>query len=374
LIHRKIEKRVAQKLRKGKAILVFGARQVGKTTLIKTIVQQDSHPYKWLNGDEADVREMLTNTTSTKLKSFFGQVKTVVIDEAQRIENIGLTLKLITDELPEIQVIATGSSTFELANKINEPLTGRKYEFRLYPFSFSELVQSSSLLEEMRLLEDRLIYGSYPEIVVRAEESRQLLTLLTDSYLFKDVLNYEGIKKPSILIKLLMALALQVGNEVSYLELAQTVGIDKNTVEKYIDILEQIFIIFRVNGFNRSVRTELKKSKKIYFYDNGVLNAILGNFLPLSKRSNVGALWENYVISERKKKNAYDEFYGQHYFWRTNQQQEIDYIEEIDGAFKAFEIKWNPNAKARFPKSFLDAYNVSSTEIIHPKNYYDYLT
>lgn len=373
MIKRAIEEQVKAKLFQGKAILIFGPRQVGKTTLVKKIVAEANVPNRWLNGDEPDVRLALSNTTSTQFKSLIGQANLVVIDEAQRIENIGLTLKLATDNFPEIQVIATGSSAFELANKINEPLTGRKFEFYLYPFSFAELSQYEGILEEKRLLENRLIFGTYPEIVNQKGNEREVLNLLTDSYLYKDLFAYEGIKKSSLLHKVLAALALQMGSEVSYHELSQLVGADKNTVEKYIDLLEQAFVVFRLHAFSRNVRNELKKSKKVYFYDNGVRNAILGNFQALAGRTDVGALWENYLMAERYKVIKYGQLYGSRYFWRTTQQQEIDYLEERDGKIEAFEFKWNQNAKVSFPKTFTEAYPESVVKVIHPGNYEEFL-
>ena len=270
-------------------------------------------------------------------------------------------------------MIATGSSAFELANKINEPLTGRKFEFYLYPFSFAELSQYEGGLEEKRLLENRLIFGTYPEIVNQRGNEREMLNLLTDSYLYKDLFAYEGIKKSSLLSKILSALALQMGSEVSYHELSQLVGADKNTVEKYIDLLEQAFVIFRLHAFSRNVRNELKKSKKVYFYDNGVRNAILGNFQALPGRTDVGALWENYLMAERCKVIKYRQLYGGRYFWRTTQQQEIDYLEERDGKIEAFEFKWNQNAKVNFPKTFTEAYPESVVKVIHTGNYDEFL-
>lgn len=373
MLNRSIEIQITEKLFKGKAILIFGPRQVGKTTLTRKIVTAQNQPFLWLSGDEADVREALSNTTSTQLKALFGNHKIVVIDEAQRIENIGLTIKLVTDQLTDIQLIATGSSAFELANKINEPLTGRKFEFALFPFSYAELRESFGYLEETRLLETRLIYGSYPEIINNQSNEKEYLNLLMESYLFKDILSYEGIKKSSVLQKLLSALALQLGSEVSYHELGQLVGIDKNTVEKYIDLLEQVYIIFRLKGFNRNLRNELKKSKKIYFYDTGIRNALIGNFLSLDKRTDTGALWENYLISERKKLLKYQNMYGHSYFWRTTQQQEIDYLEERDGMIEAYEFKWNPKTKVKFPTKFMETYTVQTSQIITPKNYQDFL-
>lgn len=373
MINRAIETKVKARLFKGKAILIFGPRQVGKTTLVKKIAAEVGLPVSWLSGDEPDVRLALGNTTSTQFKNLIGQAKIVVIDEAQRIENIGLTLKLAVDNFPEVQIIATGSSAFELANKLNEPLTGRKYEFYLYPLSFGELVQHQGLLIEKRLLESRLVYGTYPEIINQVGNEKEVLTLLTDSYLYKDLFLYEGIKKSSLLSKILTALALQLGSEVSYNEIGQLVGADKNTVEKYIDLLEQAFVIFRLNAFSRNVRNELKKSRKIYFYDNGVRNAIINNFRAIGLRTDTGALWENYLIAERLKMVKYAQMYGSRFFWRTTQQQEIDYLEERDGSIEAFEFKWNPQTRVKFPKTFTDAYPESSLKLVHPQNYEEFL-
>ena len=374
MIERSIESQIKNKLFKGKAILLFGPRQVGKTTLIKKIVAEADMPFRWFSGDEPDIRLALTNTTSTQLRALIGTAKLVVIDEAQRIENIGLTIKLATDNFPEIQVIATGSSAFELANKINEPLTGRKFEFLLYPFSFEELYQNNGFIEEKRLLENRLIFGSYPEVINNIGNEREGLIFLTDSYLYKDLLVYDGLKKSSLIHKLLLALALQVGSEVSYTNLAQVLGVDKNTVEKYIDLLEQVFVVFRLNAFSRNLRNELKKTKKVYFYDNGVRNAIIGNFQPLAQRTDVGALWENYLIAERNKYFKYNKLYGGQYFWRTAQQQEIDYLEERDGQIATFEFKWNEKKVPQIPKIFQNAYSESTYKVINPSNYNEFLT
>ncbi len=374
MIERSLESQIKEIFFKGKAILLFGPRQVGKTTLIKKIVSEIDVPIKWFNGDEPDMRLALSNTTSTQFGALAGNAKIVVIDEAQRIENIGLTLKLATDNFPNIQVIATGSSAFELANKINEPLTGRKYEFYLYPFSFQELFDNQGLIEEKRLLEHRLIYGSYPEVVNNLGNEKKGLILLTDSYLYKDLLMYEGLKKSSLLHKLLVALALQLGNEVSYQNLGQVLGVDKNTVEKYIDLLEQVFVVFRLNAFSRNLRNELKKTKKVFFYDNGVRNAIIGNFQPIANRTDVGALWENYLIAERVKCFSYKQLYGGKYFWRTAQQQKIDYLEEKDGEIDTYEFKWSEKKIPKLPKSFQEAYPASTFKVINPSNYQEFLS
>ena len=371
MIERITGKKIEQRLFKGKAILLFGPRQTGKSTLITSLLADKDHLY--LNGDDADVREVLTNTTATKLKTVVGNKSIVFIDEAQRIPNIGLTLKLFTDQLQQIQVIATGSSAFELSSQVNEPLTGRKYEFMLYPLSFAEMVQHHGLLPEKRLLEHRMIYGCYPEIVTHVGEEEELLKLLADSYLYKDLLMLEQIKKPLLLEKLLKALALQVGSEVSYHEIGQIIGSDHKTVDKYIDLLEKTFVVFRLPALNRNVRNEIKKGKKVYFYDCGIRNAVINNFKPLQSRTDVGALWENYVMAERMKFLHYQGLSARQYFWRTTQQQEIDLIEDHGEQLEAYEFKWNNRRNVRFPQTFTANYAGAKTAVISPENLEDFL-
>lgn len=360
---------IRQRLFRNKAILILGPRQVGKSTLCQNLLEGTGHSWLYLNGDEADVRSELTETTATRLRSLLGDHKVLFIDEAQRIPGIGLTLKIVVDQLRDVQVIATGSSAFDLANLSNEPLTGRKFEFFLFPLSFGEMVSNHGLLEEKRLIEQRMIYGYYPEIVTHAGEEKELLKLLAGSYLYKDLLMLEQINKPVLLEKLLKALALQLGSEVNYHELGQLVGADKITVEKYIDLLEKAYVIFRISAYNRNVRTELKKGKKIYFYDCGVRNAILGNFNPLSSRTDIGALWENYFLIERMKFLAYANKDTKFYFWRTTAQQEIDFVEESEDGMKAIECKWNEKTKKKFPSTFTVAYPESTLEVVNPKNF-----
>ncbi len=373
MILRDIKENIKKDLFKKKIILLFGARQVGKTTLVKEIAEEMKLDYHWFTGDEVDTRLLMGNATSTQLKALYGTKKLIIIDEAQRIENIGLTLKISIDFLPDVQIIATGSSAFELANKIKEPLTGRKYEYHLFPFSYHELCAYHGELDEKRLLENRLIYGSYPDVINASGEEKRTLLEITDSYLCKDLFAYEHIKKTSLFQKLLSALALQIGNEVSYNELASLVGANKETVEKYIDLLEQTFVIFKLHAYSRNVRNELKKSKKIYFFDNGIRNAILNNFLPLGSRNDVGALWKNYLISERIKLLHYNCINKNYYFWRTTQQQEIDYLEDANGMIDAYEFKWSENKKYKFPKTFLSHYNINETKVIHKSNYDTFL-
>ena len=373
MITRAIEKAIKESLFRKKAILIFGARQVGKTTMLTNIINELKADTLFLNGDESDIREMLTNTNSVKLKTLIGKNRLLVIDEAQMIPGIGTTIKIVVDMINEVQVIATGSSSFELANRLNEPLTGRKFEFTLYPVSFSEMVGHHSLIEERRHLEQRLIFGCYPEIVTTQTDHAKLIKSLAGSYLYKDLLMLESIKKPALIEKLLKALALQIGNEVSYNELAQLTGADKNTVEKYIDLLEKVFVIFRLPAFHGNVRNEIKKGRKIYFYDNGIRNAVINNFLPLQSRNDSGALWENFIISERKKFLSNREKDVSSFFWRTVQQQEIDYIEVNDGNISAWEIKLNETRKHKFSSTFTSAYPTSKTSFINPSNYHEFL-
>jgi predicted AAA+ superfamily ATPase len=355
----------------GKVLLLFGPRQAGKTTLLKSLAaEQDS---VWLNGDESDVKVTFEKPSSARLKRLAGKAKVLILDEAQTIPNIGIGLKLLADEAPEITVIASGSSAFELADKLSEPLTGRKYEFRMLPFSFEELSMDTSIMEEKRLLESRLVFGAYPEVVNKPDQAVEILNLLTSSYLYKDVFQYGNVKKPQLLEKLLQALALQVGHEVSFMELSRLVGVDKETIERYIDLLEKAFVVFRLSGFSRNLRTELKKSKKIYFYDNGVRNAIIKNFNPLALRNDVGALWENHMMAERLKFNWYHQNLVNTWFWRTVNQQEIDYLEESGGKINAWEFKWSAKGKEKFPQSFLDTCSVGSQMVVSNENMEDFL-
>lgn len=373
MIERKLSKVIKEQLFRGKAIILVGSRQVGKTTLLGELVRQSDKRILSLNCDEPEVQTMLTDTNVAKLRTIIGNNELVVIDEAQKVNNIGLTLKLIVDNIKDVQVVATGSSAFELRNQLNEPLTGRKFEYQMFPISSGEIIDTYGLLEEKRTLENRLVYGSYPDIIMHPEEARRYLTELTQSYLYKDVLSLDSLRKPQLLDKLLQALAFQVGSEVSTNELARTLQTDSKTIDKYLDLLEKCYVIFRLGGLSRNLRTELKRAKKIYFYDNGVRNAVIQQFAPVALRNDMGALWENFFIAERMKRNHYSGHYCNSFFWRTTLQQEIDLIEESDGAMTAFEMKWNPSKKVLFSKSFIEAYNVKETVVISPDNYLEYL-
>jgi uncharacterized protein len=373
MIKRQLTELIKQKLFKSKALIITGARQVGKTTLVKNLADELNIDFSYLNCDEPDIQAILRRPTSTRLKQLIGSKKLIIIDEAQRIPDIGITSKLFIDNFPDIQLILTGSSSLDMANALNEPLTGRKFEFNLFPFSFAELSAQTSVLEEKRLLENRLIYGYYPEIVVNpAEEEDRLLELVT-SYLFKDILSMGQVQKPLILDRLTKALALQIGSEVSTNELSRLLGIDKNTVSRYVDLLEKTYVIFSLNSYSKNLRNELKKSRKIYFWDLGIRNAIIKNFNPLEIRSDKGHLWENFIIAERMKylnnKGRRDNVY----FWRTTQNQEIDFIEEYGGKLNAYEIKWSHKAKANLPSAFKISYPGSAFDVISTENYQEYL-
>jgi len=285
----------------------------------------------------------------------------------------GITLKLITDNIPDIQLVVTGSSAFDLRNRLNEPLTGRKFEYHLYPFSTEELVETTSYPEETRLLEQRMIFGMYPDVVNHSTDAQKILYDLNNSYLYKDILMYKDIHNPDLLTKLLTALSLQLGSEVSYNELGNTIGAKSETIERYIELLEKSFIIFRLKSLSRNLRNELKKSRKIYFYDNGVRNALIQNFKSLDLRTDTGALWGNFMVGERKKFLEYHEIYSNTYFWRTHAQQEIDYIEERNGTLYTFEFKWNEKKKAKIPNSFAEAYPHHEFCCINRSNYLNFI-
>ena len=368
MIQRTIQEMIAPLLGSPKAIIIMGARQVGKSTLL-TQMLGNRNDVMWMSGDDTDIQALFSQMTSTRIRTILANCRILVIDEAQRISDIGLRLKLITDQVPGVQVIATGSSSFELANKINEPLTGRKREFRMFPLSFSEMVSHTNLLDELRLLPHRLVYGYYPEVVCTPGNERTVLKELADSYLYRDILSLDGINKPDKLVKLLQALAFQIGSQVSYNEIGQLVGLDSKTIERYIDILEKSYIIFRLSSFSRNLRNELKSSRKIFFWDLGIRNAVIGNLTQVESRTDVGALWENFAIAERMKRLFTQNSFAHSWFWRTQQQKEIDYIEEEDGHLRAYEFKWNDHkANTKCPAAFATAYPDASFSIITPQN------
>ena len=353
----------------GKAILILGARQTGKTTLIREIRKLYKEPGLYLNCDEPIVQSRLADVNTPQWKQIIGNNKILFIDEAQRIKNIGIKLKLVIDNIKNVQLVVTGSSSFDLANEIKEPLTGRKWEYYLFPVSWGELKEHLDFIERTSQLEQRLIYGMYPEIITSPGREIEILNTLSGSMLYRDLLFFRGIRKPDLLENLLRALALQVGQEVSFNELSSLLQVDKNTINTYVNLLEQAYIIFRLQPLSRNLRNEISSSRKIYFYDNGIRNSLIANFNPLNLRNDIGALWENFLVSERIKYNHYNNNYLNIYFWRTHNRQEIDYIEEYGGQMFAYEFKWGASKKVRFPDIFLESYPIQGTSIINNENF-----
>ncbi|MDP3451465.1 MAG: ATP-binding protein [Bacteroidales bacterium] len=347
-----------------------GPRQVGKTTLIESILE--SKDFILLDGDDPVARNLLTNPNTEQIRAILGNKKYVFIDEAQRIDGIGITMKIITDRFKSVQLFASGSSSFDLSNKINEPLTGRKWEFQLYPVSWEEYENKHGYLFAEQNLENRLLYGFYPDVLNNVGDEVAILRNLVNSYLYKDILSFADIRKPEILDKLIQALALQIGREVNYAELAQVVNVDKNTVSKYIDLLEKGYVIFKLSSFSRNIRNEIKTNKKIYFYDNGIRNMVIGNFNSIDLRADKGAIWENFLISERVKQIQYKQSLARSYFWRTKQQQEVDYVEEVGDKIFGYEFKWQSKKSIKLPKTFTQAYN-SENKVVDRDNFRDFV-
>jgi predicted AAA+ superfamily ATPase len=371
-IPRIVEKGILQRLTDNKAIIIFGPRQVGKSTLLKQLFK-DNNRVLWLYGDQPQTQSLFADISAPNIKTIIGDKKIVVIDEAQMVKDIGVKLKMFTDYLGDIKVIATGSSSFDLANKINEPLTGRKWEYQLLPLSFKEMSGEGSVLEEMERLETRLIYGYYPDVALHPGEEKERLLELVNSYLYKDVLIWENVQKAEKITKLLQALAFQVGSQVSYAEIAALVGLDSKTVERYIDLLEKAFVIYRLTSYSGNLRNELKTSKKIYFYDNGVRNALISAFNPLELRNDIGILWENFIMAELLKKDMSAKNFAHRWFWRNKQKQEIDLIHEADGVFTAYEFKWNEKKKVHCPAAFKTAYPDIGFNVINRENFFNYV-
>lgn len=374
-IPRTVEKAIKKSLFQGKVLVLYGARQVGKTTLVKKIAEEGGEPYGYLNCDELDILSRFQNADNSEaLKQLLGSQKLVVIDEAQRVKNIGLKLKLIVDNYPEKQIIATGSSAFELSNEISEPLTGRSFEFWLFPLSLGEILPLTGRIEMERKLESLLIYGSYPGIyqLESAEAKSQQIKFLAANYLYKDILKFNSLKNSETVLKLLQALALQIGSEVSYNELARLIGVGKQTVAKYIDLLEKAFVVFRLSPYAKNLRKELGKMRKIYFLDLGIRNAIINNQNPLNLRDDVGKLWENFIIAEKYKQQLGPGFKTNYYFWRTYDQQEVDLVESKGGNLFGWEIKWQ-EGKKRPPKAWVENYTNATWQEIDRRNYLEIL-
>ncbi len=370
MYQRTLSEIVRKKIGRGKAIMIIGPRQVGKTTLIQKELK--GKDYKFFDGDDPSVRRILREPNTERIRDLIGKSKIVFVDEAQRIEGIGLTLKIITDQFKEVQLWISGSSSFTLSHELNEPLTGRKWKYELLPISWEEYENHLGYLKAEQQLENRLLYGFYPDVLNNPGEEQEILKNLVDSYLYRDILSYAEIRKPEVLDKLVQALALQLGSEVNYNELSQLIEVDKNTVKRYIDILEKGYVIFKLGSFSRNVRNEIKTNKKVYFYDNGVRNMIIGNFNDLSLRQDKGSLWENFLISERLKQNNYKMSLARSYFWRTRQQQEVDYVEEMGGRIYGYEFKWSSKKKVRLPKTFVEKYDAEE-KLIHRKNFREFI-
>lgn len=370
MIKRIIQNFIEKDFFSGKAIVVLGPRQVGKTTLIKEILREKKHLF--LNADDGTVRRLLNAPDTFQLKQIIGDETIVFIDEAQRLEQAGLTLKLITDQFKKVQLIVSGSSALEISNQTNEPLTGRKWKYHLYPISWQEFENSVGYVESEKQLEHRLIYGMYPDVISQTGKEGEVLRQLANSYLYKDILSLANIRKPELLERLLQALALQLGSEVSYNELAQLLQIDKKTIMVYIDLLEKAFIIFRLRSFSRNLRNEIKNNRKIYFWDNGVRNIIIANLNAPDLRQDKGALWENFLISERMKFLQYHKKIVNSFFWRTVQQQEIDYVEETNGKITGYEFKWKEDGRNKIPKAFTEGYQAKGT-VISKDNFRSFL-
>lgn len=370
MFNRTLSELIRPKIGRGKAIMVIGPRQVGKTTLI--LKELEGLDYNFFDGDDPTVRSILDSPNTEQIRNLLGDKKIVFIDEAHRINNIGITLKIITDQFKDVQLWISGSSSFTLSHELNEPLTGRKWQYEMYPISWEEFENQQGYLKSEQQLETRLKYGFYPDVINNPGDEIEILKNLVNSYLYKDVLSYAEIRKPEVLEKLVQALALQIGSEVNYTELAQIVGVDKNTIQRYVDILEKGYVIYRLGSYSRNIRNEIKKSKKIYFYDTGIRNMIIGNFNNLDLRIDKGGLWENFLITERKKQNNYKMTLAKPYFWRTTQQQEIDYVEELSGQLYGYEFKWNSKKKIKIPRNFIQKYDAKE-KVINRDNFREFV-
>ena len=376
LLERKICSSIIKTLKPNKVIVLLGSRRTGKTVLLKSVLEKLEEKYLFLNGDDFTTLTMFNPRTVEHYKSLLGDTKLLVIDEAQQIPEIGKSLKLIVDNISGIKILITGSSAFDIQNRIGEPLTGRKTTFHLYPFSQEEYNITENIVETKSRLKERLILGNYPELIHLQNRNEKISYLkeLASSYLLKDILTFEGIINADKILNLLKLIAFQIGKEVSLHELGRQLGMHKNTVDKYLDLLSKTFIIFSVNAFSRNLRNEISKSKRWYFYDNGIRNILIENVNDIHLRNDVGELWENYLVSERLKFQQYNGMLVSNYFWRTYQQQEIDWIEEREGKLFAYEIKWNPNKKVKIPTGWKNGYPESTFEIIHPENYLNWIT
>lgn len=375
VIHRKIQDRIEGRLQPGKVIILAGARRTGKTVLLKEIMKKLDAPYLYLNGEDYTTSLKLQQKGLDEYKNLIGNNKYLVIDEAQKIENIGQILKLMIDEIEGLHIIITGSSALDISSSTGEPLTGRKYSFQLHPIAQCELAAYENAIETESLFENRLIYGSYPEVLTINDNQlkTEYLNELINSYLLKDILTLDSIKNSAKLVNILRLLAFQIGKEVSVNELAKNVGLNKLTVERYLDLLTKVFVIYRIEGYSRNLRKEISKSPRYYFWDNGIRNTLVANFNTLTLRNDIGELWENYVISERLKLQHYQGWLSNNYFWRTYDQQEIDWIEERDGGLFAFEMKYQKKT-VKAPGAWTSNYPDATFDVIARENYLSFIT
>ena len=375
LIKRIIEDQVRKNLIKNKVVVLLGPRRIGKTVLIKQLIKTLTEPFLLLNGEDFTTSEILSRRSVQHYKNVLGKARVLIIDEAQKIPNVGNILKLMVDEIEGLKILVTGSSAFDIDKITGEPLTGRKKTIHMYPLSEKEYDQIETVQTKTDCIRERLVYGNYPELLHLEDRSDKAdyLKEIVNSYLLKDILAFENIKNSDKILSLLRLIAFQIGSEVSIQELGSQLGMSKNTVDKYLDLLTKVFILHKVSGFSRNLRKEITKSSKWYFYDNGLRNLIIANLNPLELRNDVGELWENYVISERIKKQDYNRQIVNNYFWRTYDQQEIDWVEERDGKLFGYEFKWNPKRKAKVPKAWKDTYKEAEFEVVNSQNYLEWI-
>jgi predicted AAA+ superfamily ATPase len=365
---------VSRLLKKGKVIIIYGPRRVGKTTLVDSFIKSSKLKCTFVSGDNIETRNVLSSQSSEIIGKFIEGYELIAIDEAQRIPQVGLGLKILVDNFPNTFVVITGSASLDLSYKVGEPLVGRKYTYHLYPLWIGELSEGKNSYELSQEKEERMIYGSYPEVLnVKTDRERvQILEENVSSYLFKEIIDIEQIGNTKILLDLLKLIAFQVGNEVSLNELGRSLGIDKKTVQRYLCLFEQSFILYNLRGYSRNLRKEITKKSKYYFWDNGIRNAVIKNFNNLNTRDDIGALWENYLVAERLKKQEYKQIYSSNYFWRTWEGQEIDWVEERDGNVFGFEIKWG-NKQIKPPSKWLSTYKNAEFKMINTENYLDFI-
>ena len=376
LIQRKNQKNIIAAIKPGKVVIILGARRVGKTILLQEISKHLEEPYLNLNGEDLGTQELLARRSLAHYKSVLGKHRILLIDEAQAIPEIGKILKLLVDGIKQLRVIVSGSSAFDLSSSLGEPLTGRKNTFYLFPFSEEELMAIEKPQERKDRLHQRLVYGNYPELsqIGDLQQKRDYLMEIVSSYLLKDILAFENIRSADKIKRLLQLIAFQIGKEVSMDELGKQLAMSKNTVDRYLDLLSKVFVLYKVPGFSRNLRKEISKSSRWYFYDNGLRNALIANFNPISLRNDMGDLWENYAITERIKFQHYHKIISNNYFWRTYDQQELDWVEEREGKLFAYEMKWNTRKVAKAPSAWAKGYPGSDFEVINPENFHKIVT